>query len=79
MQEIGFAVHKDGLVPPLEHVPHTPMMPVEPLGVNPIELTHAPGEIRLRTLENQVIQVIVVGHQAIGITNTPRASAGRLR
>jgi hypothetical protein len=42
------------------------MMPIELLGVDPIELTHAPGYIRLQSLDNQVI---VVGHQAVGITH----------
>jgi hypothetical protein len=36
MKEVGFAVNKNGLVPPLEDVPHTPMMPVELLCVDPV-------------------------------------------
>jgi len=35
------------------------------VGVDPIELTHAPGESRLQSLYHQVR---VVGHQAVGIT-----------
>jgi hypothetical protein len=42
------------------------MRPIEPLGVDRIELAHASGEIRLRSFENQVI---VVGHQAVGMTH----------
>jgi hypothetical protein len=66
MKEVGFAVNKNGLVPPLEDVTHPSVMPIELLCVDPIELTHAPGEIRIQSLDNQLI---VIGHQAVGITH----------
>jgi hypothetical protein len=35
MKEIAFTVNKNGLVPPLQNVPHTSMMPIELLCVDP--------------------------------------------
>jgi hypothetical protein len=65
LQEIRLAVNYNGLVPPLEDVPHTSMMSIEALCVDPVQLAHARGKIAIQGLNNQVI---VVGHQAVGIT-----------
>jgi len=65
LEIIGFEVNKNGLLPPLEHVPYMSSMPSELLCVDPISLTHASGKMRLQRLDDQVV---VVGHQAVGIT-----------
>ena len=49
LQEIGLAVSKNGLVPPPKDMPHTSVMPIEALGIDPVQLAHTPGE---STIEN---------------------------
>ena len=65
LQEIRLAVNKNGLDPPLEDVAHTSAQPIEALHIDPVQLTHAPGEMRIQSLDDQVL---VVGYQALGIT-----------
>jgi hypothetical protein len=52
-------------------MPHSFVPSVKSLGVNPVELAHAQRKIRLWGLHQQVIVVI---HQAVGITEPAVAS-----
>jgi hypothetical protein len=54
----------------LKEVACPAMATVEGLGVNPIELAHAHGEGRLWRLDKQVV---VIAHEAIGMTPPPIA------
>lgn len=56
----------DRFEPPLKHVSNTPMASIEGLGVDPVELLHPSREICVRRLYQQVV---MIGHQAIGITD----------
>ena len=57
-------VHDNRLVAPLQHVASPAVSPVKGLGVGSVEAAHAPDQVRLGGLEQQVK---VVAHQAIGI------------
>jgi hypothetical protein len=62
-KEVAVLLHKYSLVSAAKQLPVFPVMPVEALGINPIYMTHATGDIAVRSLNQQVV---MVGHQAIG-------------
>ena len=64
LQEVRLLLHNDPLVPALEHMPHAPMPPVEALGIDPVQLAHAFGQVAVRRLDQQVIVVV---HQAVRV------------
>jgi len=55
LEEVRLLLHQDSLVAALENVPDTLMALVEALGEHAIELAHALGEVRIRCLNEQVI------------------------
>ena len=65
LQEVALLLYQDGLVSALKEMSHTLMPLVEMLGVDPIELPHSEGKIPLRGLGDQVIVIV---HQAVGVT-----------
>src|SRR3954470_8812814 len=48
---------------PLEYVPNAIMSMVEALGIDPVDLSHSTGEIRIPRPDDEVV---VVGHQTVG-------------
>jgi hypothetical protein len=56
---------EDRLVPTLEQMARPLMVFIEKLSIDPVQLAHAPGEIAVRCLDQEVIVVV---HQAIGMT-----------
>ena len=52
------------------------MAPIESLSLYAIELSHAPGEVRVRRFDEQLI---VVGHQAVGMHQPVEPPAGRCK
>lgn len=71
LQEMRVFLHQDGLEPSLEQMAHPPMPSIKGLGVHAIELTHAPGQIRLRGFQQKMVVVV---HQAIGMAEPAEAS-----
>jgi hypothetical protein len=69
-QEIGIAINQNRLVALLKDVAHMSMVPIEALRVDSIQLPHTFGQIGIRRLNHKVI---MVGHQAVGITHPPHA------
>jgi hypothetical protein len=69
-QKIGIAVNQNSLVAPLKDVACMSIMLIEALRLDPIQLTHASGQIGIRRLNHKAI---VVSHQAVGITHPPHA------
>jgi hypothetical protein len=65
---VAFLLDEDGFESPLEDVARPLVVPVDPLRVDAIEVAHTSREIRFRRLDHQVI---VVGHQAVRVTNPP--------
>ncbi len=59
-------LHHDGLKPPLEQVPHTPVSAMKGLRVDPIEVSDGEGQIGRRRFEQQMI---MVGHQDPGVAD----------
>src|SRR4249919_4195548 len=55
-------------------MPHFSVAPIEALGIDPVQLTHAAGEIGLRGI-NQEMDVII--HQAVDVTAPPEAGHHR--
>lgn len=66
-----FLLHKNGAEPPLKQMPHLAMAAIEDLRVDPVELPHPAGEIRLRRLNQQMIVIV---HQTIGMAQPPEAA-----
>jgi hypothetical protein len=52
---------------------HTSVMPIEALRIDPLQLAHTRGKIRSQSLDDQLI---VVGHEAVGITYPVHPPAG---
>jgi len=52
---------EDGFEPTLEKVAHPPMAAMGHLGIDAVELTHAPGKVGVGRLHDQIIRV---GHLA---------------
>jgi hypothetical protein len=65
LHEVGVGFDQDRLVAPLEDVPDTSVASIRGLGVHPVQLSHAPGEVRLGGLHDQVV---VVAHLAPRVT-----------
>jgi len=61
---------KDRLEASLKHVTGPAVLAIDPLSVDPIELTHALRQIRGGRLDEKVI---MVGHQAICMTDPTAA------
>jgi hypothetical protein len=55
-----------GFVSALEEMPDPAVPFVEKLGVDAVQLSHAEGEIAVRSLDEEVI---VIGHEAVGVAN----------
>ena len=73
---LGFLVHQNRLVAPLEYVPHPVMATVEPLCENAVQLAHALAQSRLAGLYQQVV---MIAHQAIRVATPlmPVANLGQ--
>lgn len=67
-KEIGILLHQDGLVPPLEQVAEAAMAAIEGLGLDPVQLAHAP-----RGFPPEVNEEVVVIHETVGVA--PKAVA----
>src|SRR5439155_3574664 len=65
------ALHQDRLVAPLKHMPDPTVAAIEALRVYAVELMHPLGKIRLGCLDQYMV---VVAHQAIGITAPIKAA-----
>lgn len=63
-QKVLLGIDQNRLVAPPEWGTVSVMAPVEPLSVDPIEVSHRPGESCLRGLKQQVVVVV---HQTVGI------------
>jgi len=59
------SLNDNRFVSALENMADTSMFPIEALGVNTIEMTHAPRQIRPGSFDEEMV---VVGHQAVGMT-----------
>ncbi len=66
LQQMCLLLDHDGLKPPLEQVPHTPMAAIKGLRVDAIELPDGEGQIGRRRFEQQMI---MVGHQDLGVAD----------
>jgi hypothetical protein len=69
-QEIGIAVNQNSRIAPLKDVTCMSMVPIEALCVDSMQLPHTYGQIGIRRLNHEVI---VVSHQAVGITHPSHA------
>ena len=73
LQQMRFPLHVDRRVPSLQHVTGTAVRSVESLGIAGVELAHSARQVGARRLEQQVI---VVGHQAVGVATPSGTLAG---
>jgi len=64
LQQVAVFLDEDSLVPALEKMTHSVVPLVECLGVNPIQLSHASGEVAFGGF-NQKVKVVI--HEAIGM------------
>lgn len=67
---MGVLLHDDRFVTSLKNMPLAMMATVEALGVDAIQVTHAPRQIGLRRFDQQVI---MIRHQTIGVTAPTKA------
>ncbi len=65
-QKMAVLLNQDRLVPALKEMPCPAMPFVEELGIDAIQLPHAYGEIAVRSLDEQMI---MIGHEAVGMTD----------
>jgi hypothetical protein len=61
---VAFLLHENRAVARLEDVAAAIVPFVEALGIDPVELSHAGRQIRLRRLHDEVVVVV---HQAVGV------------
>jgi hypothetical protein len=73
LTQVGITVHELRPEPTLEHMATSLVSPVESLRVHPVEVSHRDGEIRLEGLQQQMI---VIAHEAIGVTQHTVAGDG---
>ena len=64
-QKIHLPIHHNGIEPPLQHMPHLDMPPVEGLRVDTVELAHGLGQIGVGGLEKQVE---LIDHEEVDMT-----------
>lgn len=62
---MGIFLDENALVPALQKMPRSVMPFIECLGVYAVELPHAQSKVSLRRLKKQVIVIV---HEAIGVT-----------
>jgi len=67
---VGVSLDDHGPETTLKHVSHPAVGAIEPLGVDAVDLPHAAREVRLGRLDEQVV---VVRHQAVGVTDPAAA------
>lgn len=58
LQQVTALLSHQGLEASLEHMPHLSMAPVEPLGIDPVELPHPGRAIASGRLEEQMVVVV---------------------
>ena len=63
LQQIAVGIHQDRLIPAPEKLAVAAVTPVEALGVDSVDMAHAPRDVGIWRLHEQMI---VVWHQAIG-------------
>lgn len=63
--KVAVPVHELGAETPLQHMAAPLMSPIEPLRVHTVQLSHCDREIRRGCLDQQVV---VIAHEAIGVT-----------
>ena len=61
---------KNGLESSLKHVAAPTILTIDPLSIDSVKLAHTTRQIRVRCLNEQVI---MIGHQAMGMTEPPVA------
>ena len=63
---MGIFLDQDAFVPALQEVSRSVMPFIEHLGIDAVQLPHAQGKITVRSFKKQVIVII---HEAIGVTD----------
>ena len=65
LQQVRIFLHKEALESALEHMPHTMMPAIKPLGVGSVEASHALAQIGLWGFHDQMVVIV---HQTVHIT-----------
>ena len=63
---MAFLFHKDRFEPPLEKMADLPVFSIEGLRVGSVQLPHSGRKVSIRSFDEQMV---VVGHQAVGMTD----------